>query len=388
MADRVNNVVDLIQSLTGLVPVFSGGGTTTTNTSSLDEATKASLQQTATGDQFSKDQAIADSQGAVDAVVRTILETNFPSLASAQRGSGVFNDTTTQLLLNDLTSRAAGQGAALQQQTVKNFADIQNNAANTLKGSSTTTTQTQGPQIEDPLSALLTTGGVALGGHLFSKAGGFDGLFSALGGLFDDDDDEFATGSSSETFGTPPFNPILSDTKTDAVSALESALSLSGSTSIGGQSEAPTGTSSGGSVSGGFSTNGDAGISVDVGGLIEGITDFFGGCFITTAVCKYSGKPDDCKELETLREFRDTYMSETPERLLEVQKYYEQAPGLVQSLERIPEPLRGNIFSDLDEGYIQPAIEAIESDQPEVAYEIYKDLFSFVKEIVMQQAAA
>ena len=32
-------------------------------------------------------------------------------------------------------------------------------------------------------------------------------------------------------------------------------------------------------------------------------------CFITTAVCAYLGKPDDCDELNKLRNFRDTWLT-------------------------------------------------------------------------------
>ncbi len=35
-------------------------------------------------------------------------------------------------------------------------------------------------------------------------------------------------------------------------------------------------------------------------------------CFITTAVCAQSGKPDDCPELAAFRSFRDSYLSPNP----------------------------------------------------------------------------
>lgn len=58
----------------------------------------------------------------------------------------------------------------------------------------------------------------------------------------------------------------------------------------------------------------------------------FGGCFLTTASCEAMGLSDDCWVLETAREFRDKFMSETPERAAEIQSYYEDAPKIVESV--------------------------------------------------------
>lgn len=53
-----------------------------------------------------------------------------------------------------------------------------------------------------------------------------------------------------------------------------------------------------------------------------------GGCFLTTACCEYKGLPDNCEELQTLREFRDTYV---PEFL--VVEYYKTAPAITKMLD-------------------------------------------------------
>lgn len=57
-----------------------------------------------------------------------------------------------------------------------------------------------------------------------------------------------------------------------------------------------------------------------------------GGCFVTTAVCIYKGLPDDCHELQTLREFRDTILLATDEGRRIVAQYYLVAPRIVDSL--------------------------------------------------------
>lgn len=67
------------------------------------------------------------------------------------------------------------------------------------------------------------------------------------------------------------------------------------------------------------------------GSLLGGL---FGGCFITTAVCRYTGQPDDCELLQTLRDWRDSWMQETAERRAMVERYYETAPRYVTAIDQ------------------------------------------------------
>lgn len=53
-------------------------------------------------------------------------------------------------------------------------------------------------------------------------------------------------------------------------------------------------------------------------------------CYITTAVCEYYGKPDDCVELETLRLFRDNWLIEQENGDALIKQYYLEAPKIVQ----------------------------------------------------------
>jgi len=52
-------------------------------------------------------------------------------------------------------------------------------------------------------------------------------------------------------------------------------------------------------------------------------------CFLTTAACEFMGLPDDCLELETLRQFRDEHV---PKSL--VDEYYQIAPAICQKLNK------------------------------------------------------
>ena len=57
------------------------------------------------------------------------------------------------------------------------------------------------------------------------------------------------------------------------------------------------------------------------------------GCFITTAACAYKGLPDNCTELQVLRDFRDKELMQTQRGSELVSEYYRIAPGIVPRLE-------------------------------------------------------
>jgi len=56
---------------------------------------------------------------------------------------------------------------------------------------------------------------------------------------------------------------------------------------------------------------------------------YLGLCFITTAVCRQEGKPDDCAELTAFRTFRDGYLRGCPDGPALIAEYYEIAPAIV-----------------------------------------------------------
>lgn len=57
-------------------------------------------------------------------------------------------------------------------------------------------------------------------------------------------------------------------------------------------------------------------------------------CFITTACVNYFGLPDNCEQLEILRNFRDTVLTTTNEGRLIVGQYYKIAPEIVTRIEK------------------------------------------------------
>lgn len=120
---------------------------------------------------------------------------------------------------------------------------------------------------------------------------------------------------------------------------------------------------------------------VDVAGdIVSDIGDAVG-CFITTAVIKSTGKPDNCFELQTLRRFRDTYMQEDPRYRAFVTQYYQEAPQLVSELEALKN--KRVVYFFLYAAYILPAIYAIRGEKNEIALELYASMFYMVKHIIL-----
>ena len=57
-----------------------------------------------------------------------------------------------------------------------------------------------------------------------------------------------------------------------------------------------------------------------------------GGCFLTTACVKFAGLNDDCRELEVLRCFRDSYIRSLPHGKEMLDEYYLNAPRIVSRI--------------------------------------------------------
>lgn len=100
------------------------------------------------------------------------------------------------------------------------------------------------------------------------------------------------------------------------------------------------------------------------------------GCFISTAAAASLGLPDDCMELNTLRRFRDTYMTQSPDLRREVAHYYEIAPIIVESILSLPSA--PTIWQNLWQMYLAPAIAAIKSGECAEAHRIYRAMVVYV----------
>lgn len=388
----INNIATLSELLlpkTGKKTTTTSGGKSTQQT--LDNESIKALQKILTGGQYSKDAAVTDSQAAIDTLMKRFVEKNLPSIAGANAQTGAYNSTTTKMLTDNLSAQAIAEGAALQQKTVKDYADIISNTAQNLKGAetitkvspTTTTVKKQQDPLIDPMMALLGTAGLFGANKL--------GLFDLFGtedtkkkkieaGDIGRNDFGFGGGTQDGGVGSMIdafFQPVISNTLSNLINpamapnitGLKS--SIDGGNNIAGPISEPVKT-----------PNAGLGISFS--------PDYFGanwsmplGCFITTATTKFSNKPDNCYELETLRNFRDTYMQETPERQALIAQYYEEAPAIVDYIDsNMTYEQQVNIYKTFDSCYIQPAVEAIELEDNEKALSIYTDLFTLAKSLL------
>ena len=95
-------------------------------------------------------------------------------------------------------------------------------------------------------------------------------------------------------------------------------------------------------------------------------------CYITTAVCESQGKPDDCYELELLRDYRDSYLLSTKEGEALVNEYYDIAPTIVNRINRSEGSAR--IYEEIWNSYLSPCVRLIESGEKEACREKYMDM--------------
>ncbi len=95
-------------------------------------------------------------------------------------------------------------------------------------------------------------------------------------------------------------------------------------------------------------------------------------CYITTAVCKSLGRPDNCYELTLLRKYRDTYMMGSPKRAAAVEEYYRTAPELVRRIDRRADA--DKIYASIWEQYLKPCVCLIEENRLLECEEVYTDM--------------
>lgn len=94
-----------------------------------------------------------------------------------------------------------------------------------------------------------------------------------------------------------------------------------------------------------------------------------GGCFITTAVCEYFGREDDCYELTMLRSFRDNWLAKQKNGAMEIALYYDCAPKLVEKMKASPD--YASTCEELMHTYIRPCVELIRKHQDEACRQLY-----------------
>lgn len=167
----------ILQQLTQMLQQVTGQTTNASSTGGTSSQQQTSDQQSALAVQalqgiipqlqgqlnnpaYSKQQAIADSQGGVQQILTNLKEQQLPTLNSAEAATGGYKGTTKMLLSNDAQARAVAQAAALQQQTIGNYAAIQQNQNSMLLNAvnSAVNAQKQITQNTSGVTGATTTG--------------------------------------------------------------------------------------------------------------------------------------------------------------------------------------------------------------------------------------
>ena len=94
------------------------------------------------------------------------------------------------------------------------------------------------------------------------------------------------------------------------------------------------------------------------------------GCYLTTACVQARGLLDDCDELQTLRTFRDGYLAKMPTGEMDIRKYYDISPRIVEIIDRLPDAreIWKTVYSEL----VDPCVRLIKKGRNEETYAHYK----------------
>ncbi len=94
------------------------------------------------------------------------------------------------------------------------------------------------------------------------------------------------------------------------------------------------------------------------------------GCYLTSACVTARGLSDQCEELQTLRSFRDGYLSEQPGGPAEIEQYYATAPKIVEAINQLPDAME--IWNRIYEELVKPCVRMIHENRNVQAYQLYK----------------
>ena len=102
-----------------------------------------------------------------------------------------------------------------------------------------------------------------------------------------------------------------------------------------------------------------------------------GFCFLTTAVCEYFGKPDDCPELTALRGYRDGWLKNQPDGPALIAEYYRIAPLIVSRMKASEN--FGLYCERLWSDYIKPCLSLIAAGQYEACKHLYIEMVEYTR---------
>ncbi|MGP1457696.1 MAG: CFI-box-CTERM domain-containing protein [Treponema sp.] len=104
-------------------------------------------------------------------------------------------------------------------------------------------------------------------------------------------------------------------------------------------------------------------------------------CFITTAICEYLGKSDDCYELSLLRSYRDSWLQTQPEGMELITEYYDRAPTIVEKLKTSDKYTE--YCKLLWNDYLLPCIKLIETNNYQDSLNLYRKMVTDISILLL-----
>ena len=103
-------------------------------------------------------------------------------------------------------------------------------------------------------------------------------------------------------------------------------------------------------------------------------------CFLTTAICNYLQKEDNCYELTILRKFRDDWLKKQPGGHRLITEYYFIAPDIVCTL--AASPSKDKIYNRLWRRYIKPCVAYIETGEFTACKKKYMAMVRYLQRVL------
>lgn len=100
-------------------------------------------------------------------------------------------------------------------------------------------------------------------------------------------------------------------------------------------------------------------------------------CFVTTAVCCGLHKPQDCREIELMKRYRDEYLFRQDDGQEIIREYYDIAPTIVKRIAREATPEEKYLY--LWEHYISKCVAHVENHENERCRQLYEMMMSELK---------
>ena len=106
-------------------------------------------------------------------------------------------------------------------------------------------------------------------------------------------------------------------------------------------------------------------------------------CYITGAVCRTQGKPDDCYELTAFRRFRDQVLLRSEEGRALVEEYYRLAPAIVTSVGLCQD--EAAVYDSVYQNYLLPCLTLLEQGDNTGCRDKYVEMVRYMEKTYLPQ---